>query len=548
MKKGFTLIELLAVIILLAIIALIAYPTLNNVISKNKDKLYDKQISELERHANTWIMDHAETFELENGEYYSLTFEEMYNSGLLNSKEVKDPRNSENLPGCVLINKNGINYDINYSETCNPYPDLKEYFAKDNSGANSPDLLDKMVPIVYTGTKWIATDKNQEKWYSYDEKAWANAVILNDGISKTAGQEVTEEDIALWYVWIPRYKYQLFNALGEAASEQVINVTFESNSETTGTVSCTDAINQTDSNGNLISEVCTNATNGNWYTHPGFTFDNKELTGFWMGKFKMNVDDKECTDVGSLEKCNKESKVYMKPNVPMWLGSSLANYHKSAQLINSFYGINDADNHVTKNMEWGATFYLKQSKYGLGITALGKNNHISSTLSAGPRNTGCGVAHESAQSKMCDPYDTANGMLASTTGNIYGVYDMDSERAEYVMAHMVATDGSFYIGYISPSDDYIGFATAIDSKYYDAYSYTSYYTNRHATRGKLGDATKEIVKAIDASNYPTEGWYDASVSIFVYGSDAWLGRINMGYCTVGNLGIPRTARAVMVRK
>jgi len=118
MKKGFTLIELLAVIILLAIIALIAYPTLNNVISKNKDKLYEKQISELERHANTWIMDHAETFELENGDSYLLSFEELYNSGLINSKEVKDPRNSENIKGCIAIIRNNTKYDIKYSEEC----------------------------------------------------------------------------------------------------------------------------------------------------------------------------------------------------------------------------------------------------------------------------------------------------------------------------------------------------------------------------------------------------------------------------------------------
>jgi len=94
MKRGFTLIELLAVIILLAIIALIAYPTLNNVITKNKDKLYEKQINELERHANTWIMDNADTFNLDNGESYLLTFEQLYNAGLLNAKEVKDPRNN----------------------------------------------------------------------------------------------------------------------------------------------------------------------------------------------------------------------------------------------------------------------------------------------------------------------------------------------------------------------------------------------------------------------------------------------------------------------
>jgi len=118
MKKGFTLIELLAVIILLAIIALIAYPTLNNVISKNKDKLYEKQIDELERHTNTWIMDHANTFELENGDSYLLSFEEMYNSGLLNVKEVKDPRNSENIKGCMVITRNNANYDIKYSEEC----------------------------------------------------------------------------------------------------------------------------------------------------------------------------------------------------------------------------------------------------------------------------------------------------------------------------------------------------------------------------------------------------------------------------------------------
>jgi len=118
MKKGFTLIELLAVIILLAIIALIAYPTLNNVIDKNKDKLYEKQINELERHANTWIMDRADTFELENGDSYLLSFEELYNSGLINSKEVKDPRNSENIKGCIAITRNGTNYDIKYSEEC----------------------------------------------------------------------------------------------------------------------------------------------------------------------------------------------------------------------------------------------------------------------------------------------------------------------------------------------------------------------------------------------------------------------------------------------
>ena len=54
MKKAFTLVELLAVIILLGLLGLIIYPTVNGVINNNKQKLHDKQINELIRHAETY--------------------------------------------------------------------------------------------------------------------------------------------------------------------------------------------------------------------------------------------------------------------------------------------------------------------------------------------------------------------------------------------------------------------------------------------------------------------------------------------------------------
>ena len=158
----------------------------------------------------------------------------------------------------------------------------------DNSGANAPELLDNMIPIRYDGTNWIYSDGTQENWYNYDNKEWANAVVLNGGVTKNVGDTISESDIALWYVWIPRYKYQLFNANNESAPEQLINIEFESGTASTGTVSCTDAINETDENGNLISETCTNVTNGNWYTHPAFTLGNEELIGFWVGKFEVS--------------------------------------------------------------------------------------------------------------------------------------------------------------------------------------------------------------------------------------------------------------------
>ena len=104
-----------------------------------------------------------------------------------------------------------------------------------NMGANAPELFNNMVPIKYENEKWLVADL-YSKWYDYDAKEWANAVVLNPGLTKTVGQEVTEEEVSLWYVWIPRYKYTIFNGNNEGVPEQLITVTFESGTDKTGTV------------------------------------------------------------------------------------------------------------------------------------------------------------------------------------------------------------------------------------------------------------------------------------------------------------------------
>ena len=42
---------------------------------------------------------------------------------------------------------------------------------RDLSGANSPELLNNMIPIKYNGTNWIYADISEE-WYDYDIKQW----------------------------------------------------------------------------------------------------------------------------------------------------------------------------------------------------------------------------------------------------------------------------------------------------------------------------------------------------------------------------------------
>jgi len=391
---------------------------------------------------------------------------------------------------------------------------------KDNSGANTPDLLANMIPIKYENNNWVYADV-KEKWYDYDTKQWANAIVLNSGVTKNIGDTIAENEIALWYVWIPRYKYQLFNANNGSVSPQIINITFENNTETTGTVKCTDSI----SGSGTSSEVCTNAVNGNWYTHPAFTFGNQQLTGFWMGKFEIS---------------GTTSKITIKPNVSSLRSQTMSTFFTSIQNISSSYNISNADSHMIKNMEWGAVAYLKQSKYGLGTTDIGVN-----FMSI----TGCGEEPTSGGSSSCNAYNTSKGMLASTNGNITGVYDMSGGSWEPMMASIVNSSGAFY-----SADS--GFTSAPEEKYYDKYTYDS--SNSTHGRGKLGDATKETLLAF---GNVIGGWY-SDFARFPSGDQAWFvrGYFNIQTDLVDRIGIFEfhpsnnisytfpSARAILVRK
>ena len=353
---------------------------------------------------------------------------------------------------------------------------------EDTTGANKPELASNMIPIKYNGSNWVYADISEE-WYDYNSKEWANAVVLNSGVSKSVGQTISESEIALWYVWIPRYKYQLFNANNGSVNEQLINVTFESGTATTGTVKCTDAVSGSGSS----SQTCTNASNGNWYTHPAFTFGSEQVSGFWVGKFEVS---------------GSTSKITVKPGVSSLRNTSVSNFFTAIQNIKSSYSLS-GDSHMMKNMEWGAVAYLKQSKYGLGITDIAINNNGTTYYTGGGSNI--------------TSYKSNTGQ--STTGNVYGIYDMSGGAWEYVMGNMVNSSGSFY-------SSNAGFSSAPNAKYYDKYTYDSSYTSHG--RGKLGDATKETL--LSFGNY-RGGWY-SDIAYFVHSSFSWF--IRGGYYNSGS--------------
>ena len=111
----------------------------------------------------------------------------------------------------------------------------------------------------------------------------------------------------------------------------------------------------------------------------------------------------------------------------------------------NIYGLNNSstDSHLIKNSEWGAVSYLSQSQYGLNGTNIYINNaNLRNSQTSVYAITGCAAATADAD-QVATEMDTttkkpvttdntrkiytwtqANGTKASTTGTIYGIYDM----------------------------------------------------------------------------------------------------------------------------
>ena len=533
---GFTLIELLAVIIILAIIALIATPIVLNVIDSAKESTRKSSVAgyadAVRLAVNEKMFENKGISPAINEDFLNNV---IYQGDKVTCNEVKNTNNyGVILKECtVATNSNlycfakGKVYSCDDSEFTNIYNNMDENTGqettyKDGSGANRPVLYTNMIPVKYDGTNWIYADITQ-KWYDYDSKEWANAVVLNKGTTKNIGDTINvDTDISQMYVWIPRYKYTIFNGNNGTVTTQEINVTFESKTNSTGTVTCTDNAYGV----GTTSEECTDATNSSiingtsTYTHPAFTFGSDNLTGFWIGKFEIaNVT--ACTPADYLTNTNCDYTnlgIQIKPNVKSWRGARVVTFLNTIASISSTYEIN-ADSHMMKNMEWGAVAYLTNSKYGLGTTDIGINNNSNYT-------TGCGAVAGSASSTTCNAYNTETGKLASTTGNITGVYDMSGGVWEYAMADMITTNNvpmsgntrdttagnSGLAGIIWYDMKAGGGQKFPDAKYFDSYS---------KSLRKLGDATSEPM------NTTSSRWYSDSNG-FIANRNPWF--IRGGYC------------------
>ena len=269
-----------------------------------------------------------------------------------------------------------------------------------------------------------------------------------------------------------------------------------------------------------------NCAVGDYMTHPAFL--SIPSTGFWVGKFETG------TTLTSDYNVRNGDAIRIKPNVSAW---------REIQAANAFYTSydykRDLDSHMMKNTEWGAVAYLQHSIYGSATSVRINNNSSYITGYAANNEPTCGWTETNEEcNRQCNDgsCNTAypNSVLASTTGNISGIFDMSGGAYEYVMGVMLDQNGnpmsgrnsihnSGFNGILScPTcdNDTSGLASLTggydwpDKKYYDSYVHginSQFYNNCI-----LGDATGEMGPFANAT-YLTQ---TRQISSW-YTNDAW---------------------------
>ena len=248
-------------------------------------------------------------------------------------------------------------------------------------------------------------------------------------------------------------------------------------------------------------------------THPAFLAFN--TNGIWVGKFETGYSG--AATYSEAEKNTTEvDKVIIKPNVYSWRDIQVAN-----AFTVSYNYQRELESHMMKNTEWGAVAYLSHSIYGINDEIrINNNSNYLTGYAATTENGGESTTNVAM-------WNTTTGYLASTTGNITGVYNMSGGADEYVMGVMKDANGnpmsgnssSYNSGFNGTLYDGSNFISGIDfpdSKYYDAYNYNT--SDYDYYRRILGDATGEM-----GPFYYKSSWYN-DFPYFVGSSGPWFYR------------------------
>ncbi len=121
---GFTLVELLGVLIILAIIALITFPIIDNSIKKSQEEALERTIETIEQAAYRYSVEYDIGYSTYKKPLY---LNELQKKGFLDS-EIINPVDNQELSGCVLYywDSKYSQYIFEYDSFCNLPPTISE--------------------------------------------------------------------------------------------------------------------------------------------------------------------------------------------------------------------------------------------------------------------------------------------------------------------------------------------------------------------------------------------------------------------------------------
>ena len=444
-----------------------------------------------------------------------------------------------------LANSDNIDIEFGYSYINNS-PNF------DHSGANKPDINGlKLIPVSYQKISdkegfWQKVDESNENelWYSYENGFWANAVLLDENNynkykNSPNKTEIEIGDILGFYVWIPRYKYYVINNSNYTNYNRVTNIIFENEKNTSGTVICNDKISNLQDK-HVYSEVCSDKVynhlydNLSTYTHPSF----KDKTGFWVAKFLVGENERVLPNISMIKKNITEASSISKNN----------------------------NSHVLTNMEYGAILLLSNSMYGKtgNIIYSDEDSNTFSRIYANTYEhevTGCSSEYNihsknfiTSTTVKCTEYnDLTNyshisnsvnypigyvGAGASSTGNIYGVYDLANISGELVAAFIADENGninietSYYDLY--SNNEFIG-KIASSSNVYNLYRY------------KLGDGIREHYRSFSENGMWHNGMLlqNAKTGILIRGGNGDVKNASVYTTSIEELNFSAPFRVVL---
>lgn len=360
-----------------------------------------------------------------------------------------------------------------------------------------------------------ASDNYATGWYDYNNQKWANAKATS-GIDEA------------YFVWIPRYAYKIvyFDTPENANAYRNNNASKAGIIGYSNKFGMVDAVqnkivNDTEPT-NIVGAVKT-AKYSDYIVHPAFEFDGAKK-GIWIGKYESS---------GTI------SAIEIKPLVKSLINQNISRLFDAGLNIKTMYNLS-GNSHMAKNIEWGACAYLTESKYGRNGEEVTINNHyVGNTIKTGYAGASVSAGRQTEMEDLFE-YNTEKGVLASTTGNIYGIYDMSGGSWDYVAGNLLDnTEGNISGSIGSAASEgkfneiFNGTNKELKTKYFDFYNYSgetsvtlARESNFRKNLDKKGDALIEISLSVQG----VTGWHsdyayfvETSVPFFVRGGNYYHG-------------------------